>query len=211
VRPFALSAKVHARSCSGPLQRVIVDFAADVPFAQAVLKLQEHYGVRVCESTVQRITLGHAEAMFEASRPSCVQAFPKTPGQHKQIIAQTDGSMLPIMTPGADEKDKRRGKTLSWREAKLSLAHPKGSCTPVYAGGITGGPEEAGQRLFSCAVRAGFGTQTHVHAVGDGAPWILGQIEEQFGAQASYLIDFYHVCEYLSAAAQIIAPPPCQR
>jgi hypothetical protein len=66
--------------------------------------------------------------------------------------------------------------------------------------------EEAGRRLFACAVRAGFGADSRVHAVGDGAPWIVGQIEERFGEQGSYLIDFYHVCEYLSAAAKIIAP-----
>ncbi len=42
--------------------------------------------------------------------------------------------------------------------------------------------------------------------VGDGAPWIVGQIEQQFGDQGSYLIDFYHVCEYLSPAAKAIAP-----
>ena len=33
-------------------------------------------------------------------------------------------------------------------------------------------------------------------------------MEEQFGAQGSYLIDFYHVCEYLSDAAKAIAPEP---
>src|SRR6516165_6032762 len=53
--------------------------------------------------------------------------------------------------------------------------------------------------------RSGFGATSHVHAVGDGAPWIVGQVEEHFGAQGSYLIDFYHVCEYLSAAAKAIA------
>ena len=30
----------------------------------------------------------------------------------------------------------------------------------------------------------------------------MGQIEERFGEQGSYLIDFYHVCEYLTAAAK---------
>src|SRR6201985_2255183 len=39
----------------------------------------------------------------------------------------------------------------------------------------------------------------------DGAPWIVSQVEEHFGAQGSYLIDFYHVCEYLSATAKAIA------
>jgi hypothetical protein len=58
---------------------------------------------------------------------------------------------------------------------------------------------------LTSAVRAGFGTRSRVHAVGDGAPWIVGQVEEQFGDQGRYLIDFYHVCEYLAAAAAGIA------
>ena len=61
------------------------------------------------------------------------------------------------------------------------------------------------------ALRAGFGANSRVHAVGDGAPWIVGQVEEQFGDQGSYLIDFYHVCEYLSAAAEAIAPDAAAR
>jgi hypothetical protein len=71
--------------------------------------------------------------------------------------------------------------------------------------------EAAGRQLLACAVRAGFGTETLVHAVGDGAPWIVGQIEEQFGVQGSYLIDFYHVCEYLSEAAKTIVLMPAVR
>jgi hypothetical protein len=35
----------------------------------------------------------------------------------------------------------------------------------------------------------------------DGAPWIAEQFEERFGLQGNYLIGFYHLCEYLSAAA----------
>jgi hypothetical protein len=41
---------------------------------------------------------------------------------------------------------------------------------------------------------------------GSGRHRHLGQIEELFGEQGSYLIDFYHVCEYLSAASKTIAP-----
>jgi len=204
VRPFVLGAKVSPRGCSRPLQRVITDFAADDPFAQVPLKLREHYGFEIGESTIQRIALGHAEAIFESDRPSA--EFPNAPGRHKQIVAQIDGGMIPVVEPDADQKDKRKGKKLSWREAKISLAHAKGSCTPVYGGGIEGGVKTAGRRLFDCAVRAGFGVDSRVHAVGDGAPWIVGQIEDLFGEQGSYLIDFYHVCEYLSAAAKTIAP-----
>ena len=188
------------------MQRAITDFAADDPFARVQLKLREHYGFEIGESTIQRIALGHGQAIFESGRPSL--EFPKAPGRHKQIVAQIDGGMIPVVTPDpdVDRKDKRKGKTLSWKEAKISLAHAKGSRTPVYGGGMEGGVEAAGQRLFACAVRAGFGADSCVHAVGDGAPWIVGQIEERFGEQGSYLIDFYHVCEYLSAAVKTIAP-----
>jgi hypothetical protein len=188
------------------LQRAITDFAADQPFAQVRSKLQEHYGFEIGESTIQRITLGHAKNMFEASKVTHV--FPETPGERQPIIAQTDGSRIPIVEPDSRQKDKRKGKTLSWREAKISMAHAKGSATPAYAGTIEGGVETAGRQLFECAVRAGFGAHSRVHAVGDGAPWIVSQVEEQFGSQGSYLIDFYHVCEYLSDAAKAIAPEP---
>ena len=198
------SAKVVSRGCSGPLQRAIVDFAADQPFALARAKLREHYGFEIGESTIQRVTLGHAGNMFEAGKISL--DFPEAPGRHKDIVAETDGGMIPIVEPDARQKDKRKGKTLSWREAKISLAHAKGSRTPIYAGAIEGGVETAGRQLLGCAVRAGFGADSRVHAVGDGAAWIVGQVEAQFGPQGGYLIDFYHVCEYLSAAVKAIAP-----
>jgi hypothetical protein len=191
------------------LQRAITDFAADQPFAVARMKLLEHYGFEIGESTIQRITLGHARAIFETDRVG--PDFPSAPGLHKQIVTETDGGMVPVMAPDASQKDKRKGKTLSWREAKISLAHAKGSRTPVYGGGIEGGVEAAGRQLLACAVRAGFGTDSRVHAVGDGAPWIVGQVEQQFGDQGDYLIDFYHVCEYLSEAAKTIAPAPTAR
>jgi hypothetical protein len=198
------SAKVVPRGCSRSLQRVIVDFAADLPFAQVRIKLLEHYGFEIGESTIERITLCHAKALFEAGR--ALQDFPENAGRHREIVAQMDGGMIAIVEPDQSQKDKRKGKTLSWREAKICLAHAKGSQTPIYDGTIEGGVEAAGRKLFSCAARAGFGTTSHVHAVGDGAPWIVGQVDEHFGAQSSYLIDFYHVCEYLSAAAKAIAP-----
>src|SRR5271166_5700710 len=110
--------------------------------------------------------------------------------------------MVPIVEPCREGKDKRKGKTLSWREAKLSLAHAQGSRTPVYAGGIEGGAQEAGRRLLSCAVRAGFGAGSRVHAVGDGALGIVGKIGEKLGNQESYLFVFYYFCKYRAAASE---------
>jgi hypothetical protein len=52
---------------------------------------------------------------------------------------------------------------------------------------------------LNTAILAGFGKQTHLHAVGDGATWIANQVDAKFGTQGSYLVDFYPVCEYLAS------------
>ena len=38
----------------------------------------------------------------------------------------------------------------------------------------------------------------------DGAQWIADQVENQFGAQGHYVVDLYHVCEYLAEAAEVV-------
>jgi hypothetical protein len=65
-----------------------------------------------------------------------------------------------------------------------------------------------GQLWRDTAHAAGLGGRTHVHGVGDGAEWILTQFQEQFGAQGDYLVDFYHISEYLAAAAVIHPKQP---
>ena len=112
--------------------------------------------------------------------------------------------MVPIVKIDTTQSDKRKGKTLQWQEAKICLAHQQGSKTLAYGGTFQGGVDTAGQCLFDCAVQAGFGTATPVHGVGDGAQWIADQIEDKFGAQGTFLVDFFHACDYLSAAGKAI-------
>ena len=100
---------------------------------------------------------------------------------------------------------------MQWEEVKLSLAHRQGSTDVVYAATLTGDVELAGKQLRACAKRAGFGAGHKVHGVGDGAPWIAKQMKQRFGSQGNYLLDFYHVCEYLSAAAKATRPDPKAR
>jgi len=66
----------------------------------------------------------------------------------------------------------------------------------IFGATFSGTVADAGKQLYHCAVQAGFGKGTQLHAVGDGATWIADQIDEHFGAQGSYLIDFYHICDY---------------
>jgi hypothetical protein len=49
--------------------------------------------------------------------------------------------------------------------------------------------------------QAGWGLKSQIPAVGDGADWIRRQSREVFREQGNFLCDFYHVSEYLGAAA----------
>ena len=64
----------------------------------------------------------------------------------------------------------------------------------------------AGALWRQTAQAAGLGARPQVHGVGDGAEWITSQFTEQFADQGKYLVDFWHVSEYLAAAARVIAP-----
>jgi len=109
--------------------------------------------------------------------------------------------MVPIVVSDENAEDRRKNKKLIWKEARLSLAHIPGETTPKFGVEFQENVDEAGKDIFDCACRAGFGRGTQLHAVGDGAPWIAGQVKKKFGSQGNYLIDFYHVCEYLEKAA----------
>ena len=64
-----------------------------------------------------------------------------------------------------------------------------------------------GRLWKACVAAAGAGQQTRLHCLGDGARWIISQVREQFGGRATFLVDFYHLSEYLGGAARAIKGP----
>ncbi len=67
MRPFAQSAGVQARGCSRRLQRALTDLGADLPCAQGMDKMVEHYGIVIGESTIRKITPRHAHEIHQRS------------------------------------------------------------------------------------------------------------------------------------------------
>lgn len=207
LRPFSGAAEVKCRDYSQPLQRVLVDFGAEKSFARAARSVREHYGIEVPVSAMGAQTAAHGAALAAASEPLLTELGPAA--GVPLLISETDGSMIPMVTTGVDADGKRvadgrKARRLHWQEARLCLAREPGKVTARYSAGL-GPAEQSGEVWLDCAIRAGAGTQTHVHCVGDGAPWIAAQAEKRFGEQASYLCDFYHVSEYLAAAAVPLA------
>lgn len=187
-----------------PLQRVMTDFGADSSFASATEKIKEHYGVEVPVSAVVSITENHAERMLKSI--DFIQADDNSFRAPDQIIAETDGSMIPIISINNDIKsDKRKTRKTEWCEARLALARAKGSRTPVFSA-LIGSVDEAGKQLAAVVDAVGRGKKTHVHGVGDGALWIADQFDKQFGSDGDYTIDFWHMSEYLHKASLCCDP-----
>lgn len=178
----------------------MTDFGADNPFGKVSSKLREHYGIEMSTSTIRLITLSHGEMMYEQQQ-EIKKEVPKEAGVDVQI-GEIDGCMIPIMTPNEDSADKRKKKTLGWQEGRLAIVHEEGSLSPQFSATFAGSVDDAGEGWKKSAINAGFGSQTQFHSVGDGAVWIENQVKDKFGSQGSYLLDFYHVCEYLADASK---------
>jgi len=201
VRPFCKSAGVRNRGYSQRLQRVVVDFGAEHSFAKAAERVREHYGIEVPVEAIRQHTLRHGRSIEQLGtepRPAA-----------KTLVVQMDGTMIPVMKPGSGP-DARKGKQLLWREARLCLARPSDKAQALY-GSTLGTAETAAWVWREVALRAGLHQKTYVHGLGDGAPWIVDKFRDNFGPQGSYLLDFYHVSEYLAQAATKIVRTDKQR
>jgi hypothetical protein len=209
VRPFSDASEVHCRGYSLPLQRVITDFGSDVPFGQIPAKLQEHHGISVPVSSAQAITQQHAQEILQAQLDQIERDIPERDGV-ACLIVEMDGSMIPIVTTEAatlegEKIDRRTTRQIGWQEARLVFARTPEQAYPTF-GATLGSTDEAGEQLVASAIRVGVGQQTYVHGVGDGAPWIADQITQRLGQPGRYLLDFYHLCDYLGDASVVCAP-----
>ena len=201
-----LPGRLGVTSCgrSRRLDRVLTDFGSEHSFARAAGSVLEHYGFAIGVSAVRTATLPHAHrarAQLQAEYEQPFRVLPATGAE--QVIAQADGTMICTVQAGP-----RKGKRpREWKEMRLVAAQAKDSATTVY-GATLGSVAETGRRWGHCTRRAGWGLNSRIHAVGDGADWIRLQSREVFGVQATFLCDFFHVSEYLAAAAPHCRP--CQ-
>lgn len=127
---------------------IITDFGADNPFGKVGSKLKEHYGISLPTSSIQAITEKHASKMDE--NHDFFDEIPES-GHVSQLIVETDGSLVPIVTTTdasdtEETTDRRKNREVAWIDSRLCLAHPQGSCTFV-PGGTIGTPQEMGSHL----------------------------------------------------------------
>lgn len=185
VRPFVNGAKVSARSCSALLQRRVVDFGADGTFSDVSKKLIEHYGVTLCPEITRQVTLKHAKKIESFMNKK--RDYPSKGA--KQLIAEADGGMIPIVCVGEGHADKRKMRKVFWKEARLCFCREVDSVKASFRATL-GTTEELGDMWFSSGIEVGMGERTQIHCLGDGALWIHEEVKRVFGKQSTYLVDF---------------------
>ncbi len=188
---------VSPRGRSKRLERVLTDFGSEHSFRHAAARVLEHYGFEINTSAVRHATLQHAQRASQILQQEYEQPFRVLPAAGaRQVVAEADGSMICTVAPGPRKGRKPR----DWKEIRLTAAQALGSTEKFYAATF-GEVGEVGRRWGHCARRAGWGLQSQIHALGDGAEWIRLQSAEVFGAQGTFLCDYFHVSEYLAEAA----------
>jgi hypothetical protein len=202
LRVLAPRMGVTNRGRSRRLERALTDFGAEHSFAKANARLAEHYGFSLHASTVRAVTLHHAQraqAHLAAGYAESFRALPAQGATH--VVAEADGTMI-CTVPRA-----RRGaaRPRNWREMRLVAARAQGRVESTY-GATFAEVDVVGRRWGHCARTAGWGLNSQLHIVADGAEWIERQSQEVFAEQGRFLLDFFHASEYLAAAAQTCAP-----
>ena len=202
VRPLPQRLGVRARGRSNRLERVLTDFGCEHAFGRAAQSVREHYGFEIGASAVRLTTLKHSQRALLKLQAHYEQPFRVLPARGEEhLIAQADGTMICTVAPGP-----RKGKRpREWQEMRLVAAQAKDRATIVY-GATFGSVQETGRRWGHCTREAGWGLNSQIQAMGDGAEWIRLQSREVFGTQATFLCDFFHVSQYLGAAAQTCRP-----
>jgi hypothetical protein len=188
---------VTPRGRSQRLERVLTDFGCEHSFQHAAARVLEHYGFEINTSAVREATLHHAARAEQILQKQYEEPFRLLPGLGEQyVVAEADGSMVCTVAPGPRKGNKPR----DWKEIRLAAARGLGKTDTVYAATF-GEVDEVGRRWGHCALGAGRGLNSQIHALGDGAEWIRLQTQEVFGQHATFLCDYYHVSEYLAEAA----------
>jgi len=202
LRPLPARLGVSSGGRSRRLDRVLTEFGSEHSFVRAAASVQEHYGFAINASSVRAATLIHAQRAQEQLQAAYDRPFRVLPEKGSaHVIAQADGTMICTVPPG-----QRKGKRpREWQEMRLVAAQAKDSTVTKY--GVTfGSVAETGRRWGHCTREAGWGLNSQIHTVGDGAEWIRLQSREVFATQATFLCDYYHVSEYLAAAAPTCRP-----
>lgn len=201
------------------VNRALTDFGIEDSFAQAGKRFREHYGFRLSDSTVDRVTKDsgrQAEVYLEKKLregKSQVQV-PKLNGLNEPLLVELDGCEIrtgilePAKESPKDEKPKR-AKTIQWRDVRIGLSRPMSSKSKLYVGQLEKYPEIVSQLVCVSSI-LGMQAKTDVVAVADGGKGLREELENQFN-NMQFILDKPHLKKHLYETCEALGFKDNQR
>ena len=193
------------------LQRLALDYVAEMPFARAAELLAKSTGVSFSEHTLHDFladfTVGLTLEDVIPAAEEITKRIAEVQGKSKRrpvLVVATDGAHLPTRPkPGRSGK---RGKG-EFKEAKGFRLYPLGSGNRIVQLASWHQIQDADQcaRALKTVAQRIAADEVRIALVGDGASWLWRAMTEAFPTGREVL-DYYHCSEHVHALAPVVYP-----
>ncbi len=195
------------------VNRALTDFGSEDSFGQASKRFQEHYGFRLSESTVDRVTKTsglqgqvYLAQKFLAGKQSQGQAK-QSDGPSEPVVVEVDGceirtgTFVPVEEGLEDEKCEKK-KVIKWRDVRVGLARPLNSQSKLYVAQMEKYPEVIAQ-LACVASMLGMKEGADIVGVADGGKGVREGLEDQFPGM-QFILDKPHLKNHLYETSEAL-------
>ena len=187
--PYDLESGLGGEQLSPALAKACCLLAVDDSFAQVSAKLQQLFGLRVSERSVERVvhrvgSVALSRQNAELERFSRDRQTPESQSRPQRLYIAPDGTTV--------------HETDGWHEAKVGCIYWQNTRFERQRRYVArlDDSETFGWHLWLEACRCGLRQAQELVYIGDGAGWIRSQYEQHF-SRAVFIIDWYHASEHV--------------
>ena len=187
--PYDLESGLGGERLSPALAKACCLLAVDDSFAQVSAKVQQLFGLRVSERSVERVvhrvgSVALSRQNAELERFSADRHIPDAQSRPQRLYIAPDGTTV--------------HETDGWHEAKVGCIYWQNTRFERQRRYVArlDDSETFGWHLWLEACRCGLRQAQELVYIGDGAGWIRSQYEQHF-SRAVFIIDWYHASEHV--------------
>lgn len=195
---------------SPALEDKLAYFATVAGSYEMAARLAYKLGIPIEDSTVralvQRLGARAQEQTEQRLKTAPRETQPERPASRLGVI-MIDGFQVRYRGPDWGKRKAKKPR-VEWHEQKVGVFYRQehntnGQLSEKVSVSWQGEAVQLGERLHWEALRHGLGRARQTLAVGDGAPWIWGLVEQRW-PQAHQMLDFYHASQHLHALAEAL-------
>ena len=187
--PYDKASGLGAEQLSPGLAKACCLLAVDNSFEQVSKKIEQFFGQRVCDDTVNQVVHRAGSVVLQEQNQELELFFTKR--QIPQAQANPERLYIAVDGTTVHEND-------AWHEVKIGCiywANERFERIERYVGRFDDS-QVFGWHLWLEGCRCGLREAKEVVYIGDGAGWIRSEHHRHFG-RATFIIDWYHASEHI--------------